>query len=385
MKFNNASPMDTVALSPKDILVLRMTTEVHTAKNVDFVLAEWRELERRLSSQSVASSADWTEAWLKQYGDTVRFHFLVAKANEQTRGIVLIVESQNQKRGPFQLKTVHVGTAGEVESESVCVEYNRILAEDDFRPTFESAISNHLQNTLKNDELRFDGFTTDELPVNSEQYSKLTITENESRFFDLAEARNENSDVISKLGKSTRANIRRRMREIERSFGEIKIDWSTDLNRADNILQELIELHQARWQAIGEPGAFASERFRNFQQEIIARLLPQQRLFLTRISAGKETLGCLLLLVDNNRLLVYVSGLADFERVPCPGLISHYVCMEEALARGFDAYDFLIGENRYKENLGKSSQQIAWASLKRPSMKNFAIEGLRSLKKGLKK
>lgn len=385
MTSESSSEFDTVLLSRRESLCLKLTTTIHSDNETEWVLSQWRELEIRLGNRAVACSADWTEAWLKFFGRTVRYHFVVATADDRIRGIALVVQSKNLRRGPFQVKSVHLGTAGENDRESVCVEYNRLLVEEDYRPTFEDIVLKHIQQELDYDELSFDGFDASYLNHVFETLDTSTLRIEESRYFDLKAARESNGDVISNLGKSTRANIRRRLREIQKEHGEINVNWASDLSDADDIFAELVELHQARWESVGQLGAFASDRFRDFQHELAARLLPENRLVLARLAAGQKTIGCLLLLVDNNRLLDYVSGLADFQSIPSPGLISHYLCMEEALHRGFDAYDFLIGEKRHKENLGKSVNQLVWASVKRPTLKNVAISSLRSMKKAFQK
>jgi CelD/BcsL family acetyltransferase involved in cellulose biosynthesis len=173
------------------------------------------------------------------------------------------------------------------------------------------------------------------------------------------------------------------LRRALKKTGEIEVTQAASLDQADDILNELIELHQARWRAVSQPGAFASQRFTAFQRELVTRLLPEERVVLLRVRSQSLTIGCLMLLVDRGRLLDYLSGFAPFEATPSPGIISHYLAMEQALAQGYRAYDFLVGDKRHKANLATDSRNLIWATWRRPSWKNRAIAGLRSLKRKL--
>jgi len=182
---------------------------------------------------------------------------------------------------------------------------------------------------------------------------------------------------MESLGGSTRSSLRRALKK----SGDVKVTQATSLDAADDALTELIELHQARWRSVDQPGSFASERFTRFQRELVARLLPEERLVLLRVRNRSLTIGCLMLLVDRGRLLDYVSGFAAFDQTPSPGIVTHYLAMEWALARGYRAYDFLVGDKRHKANLATDSQDLVWATWRRPSWKNRMIAAMRRAKR----
>ena len=77
----------------------------------------------------------------------------------------------------------------------------------------------------------------------------------------------------------------------------------------------------------------------------------------------------------------YLSGLADFEQKPSPGLVSHYLCQCEALKRGYAAYDFLVGDKRHKDNLSTHSQILTWTRWSRPTLKMRCVQALTQVKK----
>src|SRR4051794_24636800 len=89
----------------------------------------WTALERRLESEALTCSWDWTEVWLQHYGDVVPHRFAVGQSRDGRPYGVALVCRGHRRRGPFPVRSVHLGTAGEPPGEGVYVEYNRILVE----------------------------------------------------------------------------------------------------------------------------------------------------------------------------------------------------------------------------------------------------------------
>lgn len=342
-------------------------------------LALWEQLEKRLGHARLTSQVSWVRRWLRHYGDMVEHQFAVGKAGGRVRGIALVVRSTHQRRGPFRLRTIHLGTAGEPHAHSVVVEFNTLLVEQ----AWETCFMRQLLDTLGSDaggwdEIRFDGIDPQDWramgevmpPFSGSVVRRSTVREH--RYCDLAELRGRNQDLLSSLGGSTRSNLKRRLKQ----YKALESDWAGDLPAALGIFEELKQLHQQRWQSAGSPGAFASERFAQFQRGLLEDLFDEGRVVVFRARDGQETIGCLLLLVEQGRLLDYLSGFAPLERGKSPGMVTHYLCMEEALKRGYLAYDFLAGDKRHKENLGKCAGELHWVSWSRITWKHCLCEVL---------
>lgn len=354
-----------------------LTWRVLPATAADEALALWRKLDRQLTNTSVANCATWVECWLDVYSRVVPVRFVIADRDGQPRGIALLASGIGEQFGPVKVRTLHLGTAGEPQPGSVCVEYNRMLVADGDREQFLQAVLREIASDAKWDQLKLDGFSETDLQPWRDQFPQAEVRSRDSKFFNLQAARDAGSEILPRLGSSTRSNLKRRLKK----YGDIQVEWATSLEQAQDIFTQLISLHQARWQGIGQPGAFASERFLQFQQRITVKLFLENKLVLFRAMHEGEPIGCLLLLVDQNRLLDYVSGLASFDVKPSPGLVTHYLCMNEALARGYDAYDFLVGDKQHKDNLSDSVNQLCWLTASRPRLKLRAIDFLRKLKR----
>ncbi|TWT60204.1 GNAT family N-acetyltransferase [Rubinisphaera italica] len=374
-------------LMPAEIVHHPLHLKMYGMNDRAKVLLSWRELEQRLPSVPIACSAAWTENWLQQYGDIVRPWFVVATANGVIEGVCLLSESNSKLFGIFPVKTLNMGTAGEPHGQSVCVEYNELLVSDHYREKFVYQLQKLIASERGWDQFVLSGISAKEgtsWPILSDQYSDMRDTSTrirECRYFDLKACRDAGEEILQRLGKSTKSNLKRRSNQLD----PLAIDWAESTEQALEIFEELIKLHQARWQAVGMPGAFASDRFKQFLRTLIEKTFANKGVVLARITSKGKTIGCLYLLNDRNRLLDYVSGFVSFEEAPSPGLMSHYVCMQEAMKRGYDAYDFLVGEKQHKANLGKSAQQLQWIICERRRLKYCLRDAVQYSKQIVKK
>jgi CelD/BcsL family acetyltransferase involved in cellulose biosynthesis len=331
----------------------------------------WRDLEAGLQQDSLASSWDWTDAWLAHYGDVVRHRFAIAEVDDAARGIVLVTEGSNRRRGPFRLRTVHLGTAGEPPGEGVLVEYNRVLVEPDHRRAFAAALIGEIRGGPTWHELHLDGFAPEDAEPFLDVEPLLVPRIAASRVVDLREAAAQDGSVLQVLKRATRTKVRRSLK----GLGAVEGEWADTPETAFDVLDELIGLHERRWQRVGEPGAFARPRFARFHRELIRRLLPQGRVVLFRVRSASGTVGCLYGFIERRRLLFYQSGLASYsDRQIRPGFVVCHACMQACFDRGLTEFDFLAGESSYKSQLSTTTRELVWATARQPALRWTAMD-----------
>ena len=365
-----------VALRSDVLLRLELLPSSHRTE----AMRIWRELEVRLSNVRVTCSSDWTETWLRHYGGVVPHRFAVARREGTPVGIVLLTSGVGQHAGPFELHTCHIGTAGEHDFDSVCVEYNTLLVRNEDRAAFALALWDWAKQQTGMDEFHLHGFSADEVAPLLERHPEATVARKVSRFFDLKLARDEGGEPISRLSTNTRSQIRRSMRNL----GEPRGEWLDETMPAEAALMKMIELHQARWMAVGEPGSYASRMFREFHLELLHRLIPSGRMGLFRVATEGQVVGISQILIDDNRVLLYQGGWATSEGSVSPGLVTDYLCLTESLRRGYDAYDFLAGDSSHKQRLTTDAAELVWAVWRQPGFKLAVLDTLRTVKQLLK-
>jgi hypothetical protein len=356
-----------------------MTIEAVDSFAADKVAREWALLDRRSGGEALMSSAVWVSTWLRHYGDLVPHRFFIGRCGGAVCGAALITEGVGRRIGPFGVKSVHLGTAGEPESDSVKVEYNRLLVDDDCRHDFPRAIFDTLLREARWDELRLDGFVPADVESLLAAGSPFHVDSETCRYFDLKSARDAGADVLSRFGRSTRSKIRHTLK----AFPDLRGEWAETADEAADMFSDLVRLHQQRWNAVGKPGCYASRRFLNFHTDLLQQLVPQRRASLFRVSDGNDVIGCVQLFIDRNRILMYQSGFALQPGNLSPGLLVHALAIEECLRRGYDAYDFLAGDARYKQNLSTDSQSLVSLRLRRPRLKFAAAAVSKRVKQWL--
>ncbi|WP_417383313.1 GNAT family N-acetyltransferase [Gimesia sp.] len=353
-----------------------LTLHIRDKDQTQDCLQIWQNLEAQFEAVPLMCSAVWTSTWIEQYGDLLPYSFVVASRNNTPCGICLLTEGVEQFDGPLPIKTLHLGTAGEPAADSVCVEYNSLLIQPADQSTFINALLELLSDHPNWDSLSFDGFASDELESWNLSLPETSVRKIESRYFDLKLIREEEREVISGFGYSTRKNLRKNMK----TYGNLTTEWAETIEQAESIFADLVELHQTRWQKEGQPGSYASERFTQFHKTLIQKLIPTGQMGLFRVKIEDEVIGCVQVLIDRNRVLCYQGGSAEYCGKLSPGVITDYLCIEECFQRGFDAYDFLAGNSHHKQKMSTHHSYLTWAQIQRPRWKFTALNALRKIK-----
>ncbi len=338
------------------------------------VSSVWNALEARFGDGALTCSWDWTESWVRHYADVVPVRFAIGERGGTPCGVALVTEPVVQLGGPLTIRELHLGTSGESLDETVYVEYNRLLVDPQAREPFIHGLLAAIDRDRRWDELRLTGFVPDDAVLLLANRPAMHARRVACPAVDLRQADEVGGQVLDLLKSSTRQKIRRSLK----GLGPIEVEWAETEEQALDVLEELIALHQARWNAVGKPGAFASPRSLGFHRELVPRLHRSGAAILFRASAGGVTLGCLYAFVERGAVLFYQGGLASFEdnRVK-PGLVMHALCMQACRDRGLTEYNLLAGDERYKHELATITRELVWASQRRPRLKFRLIDGLR--------
>lgn len=336
----------------------------------------WRSLELELGNRRLMCSSVWTDTWLDHFGSLVPHQFAVRMVNGCAEGIALLTQGVDRHAGPFALNTWHVGTAGEADADSLCVEYNTLLCRFEDRICFAHELLMWVADRSNADEFHLDGFESACVRKLQVQSPEITLDSKPSHFFDLATTYATGEDPIMQLTPRTRGKIRRTLRYL----GDVRCEWAATAQRAEQIFRELVELHQARWKSVGKPGSYSSRRFFDFHLDLLHRAVPLGMMGFFRVHVNNQTIGCTQILIDDNRALVYQSGRIAVAGPISLGVAIDYLCIRECLQRRYDAIDFLAGNAVHKQRLSTNSSDLAWLTWRRPNLKNATVDAMRRLK-----
>jgi protein-tyrosine-phosphatase/predicted ATP-grasp superfamily ATP-dependent carboligase len=197
---------------------------------------------------------------------------------------------------------------------------------------------------------------------------------------DLDAIRKSGKPYLDHLSSNTRYQIKRSLRLYEQR-GPVTAKRARDVDEAMRFYAEMQELHQRYWVARGEPGSYAFPFYTRFHAKILADCIPRGAVEVVRIAAGESTIGYVYNFTSRGWVCAYHTGLAyDPDSKLKPGLVAHYLCIEQHLRENASRYDFLAGDNRYKANLGTPGPEMVHLVLQRPTMGFRAERALRQVK-----
>jgi len=328
----------------------------------------WRELEAR-SSRSFFLSWTWIGAWLETCGATPVT--LAVYCQKRCVGLGLLVRGSRLQLG-FRRPTLFLHETGEPAKDVAMIEDNGFLAERGFDKAVTRAALHHAYRA--DDAQIVLGGVPDWLTAEAREAGwcdRVLVTRPcPYRVLDPS-----NSDDLAQLSSNTRSQISRSLRLYE-SHGSLAITPSATLSEARDRLAAMAELHQQRWVAAGQAGAFALPIFEEFHQRVLARGFAAGEADVLRITAGADEIGYLYNFYCDNEVHAYQNGFqfADDQRLK-PGLVSHLLAFSHYRRAGATRYRFLAGDSRYKRSLSTGSYDLHWLVLERDDWRRRA-EGL---------
>jgi CelD/BcsL family acetyltransferase involved in cellulose biosynthesis len=356
---------------------------VYSAKDWPKVEAVWAKLAESSPHSSFYLSTDWTAAWIEVFGDLLRPEILVFEEDAVAVGACLLVNS-TERRGPFRVRRVYLNAGGEDLADRGEIEFNSVLCSAGSEQVIAEALGAYLR-PLEWDEFVVRGICPGPVLnwLETKAFPDLpaSTTVRPSYYVGLNRLRQFNLSYEMSLSPNTRQQLRRSLR-LYGSRGAVRTEVAHDLGRAEEFFDEMKELHQATWKARGKPGAFASARRLAFHRILIRRAFARGAIQMLRVTVGEETVGVLYNFVQAGKVYFFQGGFnyGPSKRLK-PGLVTHVCAIRHCFEQGYDDYDFLAGEDRYKRSFATDCRPLAWVVFARPRIKLALIEFMRGVKR----
>ena len=155
-------------------------------------------------------------------------------------------------------------------------------------------------------------------------------------------------ELLHLFSKRQRANLRSARSRLQRAGGG-QIEIATEQNLSES-LDDLFRLHTTRWCGRGHSGVLADERVRCFHLACAPQLLKAGILHLARLRLENRTLAVIYSLFFDRRACCYLQGFDPEFASLSSGTQLMYSVMCDALDRGMREFDFLRGEEAYKQH-----------------------------------
>jgi CelD/BcsL family acetyltransferase involved in cellulose biosynthesis len=352
--------------------------ELTPVADLEGLAGRWRELEGRAES-SFFQSWGWVGSWLRTLPPEARPLVLMGWDGDRLVALAALGRAAERRRGVVRSRTLRVSETGQPALDTLTVEHNGLLLEAGREAEVLARLLPVLtRQGLPWDELVVSGLDAAALPRYREAargaglWPRVRLSR-PGFFVDLEAVRAEGGDFLATLGASARQQIRQSLRGYARS-GPITLREAGSPEEALAFLEALRELHQRRWEARGQPGAFGSEFARAFHQALIRECLPRGEVQLAAVFAGDAPLGYVYNFRYRGAVSNYQGGFVyGPEPWRRPGLVAHALLVQQALERGLRRYDLLMGDQRYKRSLAREREEMVWLRIQRPRLR-FALE-----------
>jgi len=149
------------------------------------------------------------------------------------------------------------------------------------------------------------------------------------------------------LSRSHRKQILRSLRELW-DTGRAKLTIASDPADLPRFMDQMIDLHQRRWQAAGEPGVFSNPAFAAFLREVAPRMLATESLQLSLLELDGRPAAADFHLLGGTAQFVYQGGIEPEMRDESPGRLLTALLIRGAIEEHRTTFDFLRGDESYK-------------------------------------
>jgi CelD/BcsL family acetyltransferase involved in cellulose biosynthesis len=146
-----------------------------------------------------------------------------------------------------------------------------------------------------------------------------------------------------------------------------KIDDDPDVDRmvavteseVKELLDVIIDLHQKRWEADGEPGSYADPNFRDFMHQTCQQFMLQGQLHLAGLRLkGKVIAGEINFIGENRIMYCYSSGYdIEFAQLE-PGRLLLIDSLRDMYRLSLAGADFMRGDESYKSRFTNQSRKL---------------------------
>lgn len=347
----------------------------------DRLVGEWAELFQSSPQAATPLRFAWLRHWWRVYGPVygaAGLRILTCWRGSRLVGVLPLYEGRLHGKllGPRRIGFL---STGEAEFEESSPDYLNLLVAAGEEQACLSALSDRLQ------EMRWDYLELLDVPEGS---PLLSVGAADGRR-NGAEVKARGSCAVAnleggfeaylqRLSGNGRQQARRLVREGEKSAARLQIVSGPERRAA---FEELIRLHQDRWQRQGKQGCFAAARFTEFHRSLVDELEPRGEAILARLSLAGQPLAVLYGFVTAKKFDFYQSGVrvGDHGPLRSPGTLAHLLLMRELCERGVVRYDFLRGSASYKERLATDRTRMFSLQIWRPTPRSIAYRLARFL------
>lgn len=342
---------------------------------------EWRRLEAQ-DTTPFFLSWDWIGCWLKTLPAALKPAVLRIHSDGCLTGLALLISAGKRRLGMIPCRSLHLHETGDATLDALTIEYNGILSARDHSKEVTRRAVEWLLSEGHADELSLPGVSISILnSFDPRRFSAHIRDIKPVYLIDLAATATDRTEFLDTISGNTRSQLRRAIRQYE-TLGELRVVEAHSADDAQDMLSEMIPLHQGYWEGRDRAGAFANPHFVEFHRQLIRNSYDKGCIQFFRCIAGPAVIGYLYNVKRHGRVYAYQSGF-NYQLLPRskPGWVCHYLAIEENRRQGTVTYDLLAGQSQFKASFGKPDDTLVWMTVERAGWHSSLMNALRSGKR----
>lgn len=355
----------------------RVIEIVRDDRGYDALETEWRSLFESGHSATTPLKWAWMREWWRIFGPIYGkgpggLYIITIRSSGKLVGILPLYLHAAQ-RG-WGTKTLRFISTGESIHETTYPEYLNLIYNSEYLDFCLGLISAHLFSSKVPfwNELNL-GILAENSPLSRMVTTPLkTIPgalKEQNHISYRAHIGSGFATYLNSTSTSTRQHYRRLFKQT--NIPGLEFTVATSPLEAKSFLVDLIKLHQRRWNESGKQGAFSSPRIVTFHNALIEKLIPNGETLLTKLAIAGCPVAVIYGFITKGKFDFYQSG-TDVSRgdLKSPGILAHLLTMEHLSKGGVHTYDFLVGQDSYKERLANSKITTCEVKLVRPGVRS---------------
>lgn len=361
---------------------IRYKVNAYPLTDISALSEQWQALEA-CSDNPFFLSWQWIGVWLTAFQSQVTV-VTVHSCEEQLVALGLLVQKNTRRHGFLSSKCLYLHQTGLPESDQIWVEYNGFLIHKAHTEEAEKAALSYIREQMNWDEWIVGAIEASKIKLYCEELntSAHILWDAPCYGVDLTSLKTSAQCYLQTLSANTRYQINRARRLYEQE-GSIKILRPESVSEAQAWFDKIGPLHIKRWGDGLAQSGFANPLFVQFHRQLIEQCW-NQFVDIVAIELDGVPIALFYNFIYRRRVYFYLAGLrVEQDSKLKPGLLGHALCIEDYVERGYEFYDFMGGEERYKTQLGTRHSHLVRVSLQRHQFKFLLEQQARKVKNQL--
>jgi len=344
---------------------------INTTQDFKALQHDWNMLYEKSKRSSIFSSWDWMFTWWEVFSDQYnRELFIICLyQNEELVGIAPFQLVSSFPRSLIQGRTLCFIGSGESQDDLIVSQFIDFIVLPGIEDLMVKKVSEYLlESKRKWDFADFEFLLEDALIMRcfSSNNSKVSqkLVQYGARYYvsDVASF----DDFQGQLGNRWKKMLTKKSRLLSRD-GEVRIDSTDTTESIEPALEQLADMHRARWQKRIGRSVFSSTRFYRFHHKILHQLQAKNKASIKTLYLNDEALASYYSFTDKEQVHYYQSGFYSKNANRYSPLFI-LVCNEIASAiENEQIFDFMFSEelNSYKKQQyaakSKAMYRLRWS------------------------